>query len=210
MKLLLIADQAEPTLWGHLDRRKLEGVDLVLSCGDLPPEYLEFLTCFTPAPILSVHGNHDTKYEHRPPEGCVCIDGKLYVHEGLRILGLGGSMRYKPGPNQYTEEQMRRRVWKLAPRLLAYHGFDILLAHAPARHMGDFDSLSHRGFECFVRLIDRYQPKYFVHGHIHMNYGVNIPQRSARGDTTVINAYEYCLFDYEQSPQSADASAQNA
>ena len=44
MKILLLADQAEPSLWEHLDRRKLEGVELVLSCGDLPAEYLSFLT----------------------------------------------------------------------------------------------------------------------------------------------------------------------
>ena len=40
MKILLLADQAEPTLWEHLDRRKLEGVELVLACGDLPASYL--------------------------------------------------------------------------------------------------------------------------------------------------------------------------
>ena len=44
MKILLLADQAEPTLWEHLDKRKLEGVELVLSCGDLPASYLSFLT----------------------------------------------------------------------------------------------------------------------------------------------------------------------
>ena len=52
MKILFLADQAVPTLWEHLDRRKLEGIDLILSCGDLPAEYLSFLTCFTHAPIL--------------------------------------------------------------------------------------------------------------------------------------------------------------
>ena len=59
MKILLLADQAEPTLWEHLDKRKLEGVELVLSCGDLPASYLSFLTCFTSAPILYIRGNHD-------------------------------------------------------------------------------------------------------------------------------------------------------
>ena len=34
MKILLLADQAEPTLWEHLDKRKLEGVELVLSTPD--------------------------------------------------------------------------------------------------------------------------------------------------------------------------------
>ena len=110
MKILLIADQADPLLWEHLDRRKLEGVELVLSCGDLPAAYLSFLTCFTPAPILYVHGNHDGVYLQSPPEGCICIEDTIYVHNGIRILGLGGCMRYNQGAHQYTEWQMRWRT----------------------------------------------------------------------------------------------------
>ena len=117
MKLLLLADEPNPRLWDHLDRRLLEGVNLVLSCGDLPASYLSFLTCFTDAPILYVHGNHDTRYDLYPPEGCICIEDQVYVHEGLRILGLGGSMRYKPGAHQYTEKEMARRMNRLSFRL---------------------------------------------------------------------------------------------
>ena len=97
MKILLLADQAEPTLWEHLDRRKLEGVELVLACGDLPASYLSFLTCFTTAPILYIHGNHDDRYAQNPPEGCICIEDQVVTVGGLRILGLGGSMRYNRG-----------------------------------------------------------------------------------------------------------------
>ena len=182
-------------LWGHLDRRKLEGVDLVLSCGDLPREYLEFLTCFTAAPILYVPGNHDTDYDEHPPEGCVCIDGQLYVHEGLRILGLGGSMRYKPGANQYTEAQMRRRVWRLAPKLLVHRGFDILLAHAPALGIGDDTDRAHRGFQVFVDLIDRAQPTAFVHGHVHQSYRFDFKRTRQRGNTQIINACGHCYLE---------------
>ena len=102
MRIMILADQAEPTLWESLDKRKLEGVDLILSCGDLPANYLSFLTCFTYAPILYVHGNHDARYERTPPEGCICIEDSIYVHEGIRILGLGGSMRYRKGPHMYS------------------------------------------------------------------------------------------------------------
>ena len=117
MKILLIADKAEPTLWEHLDKRKLEGVELVLSCGDLPASYLSFLTCFTPAPILYIHGNHDDRYASAPPEGCICIEDTIYTYKGIRILGLGGSMRYNNGINQYTEKQMRARVGRLRFKL---------------------------------------------------------------------------------------------
>ena len=137
MKILLIADQAEPTLWEHLDRRRLEGVELILSCGDLPADYLSFLTCFTDAPILYVHGNHDDRYAQHPPEGCICIEDTIYTFNGLRILGLGGSMRYNNGVNQYTEREMLKRVRKLRFKLWRSRGIDILLTHAPAFDLGD-------------------------------------------------------------------------
>ena len=103
MRILLLADKPERRLWDELDRRKLEGVDLILSCGDLPASYLSFLTCFTQAPILYVHGNHDVRYEKDPPEGCICIEDTIYVHEGVRILGLGGCMIGNVNPEKVRE-----------------------------------------------------------------------------------------------------------
>ncbi len=188
MKILLIADQADPLLWEHLDRRKLEGVELVLSCGDLPAAYLSFLTCFTPAPILYVHGNHDGIYRQSPPEGCICIEDTIYVHNGIRILGLGGCMRYNQGAHQYTEWQMRWRVLRLWFPLLRHGGFDILLTHAPALDLGDDKDRAHRGFSTFLRLIDKYHPRLFVHGHVHQSYRYDFKRVRQRGDTQVINA----------------------
>ena len=188
MKILLIADQAEPTLWENLDRRKLEGVELVLSCGDLPPEYLSFLTCFTPAPILYIHGNHDGKYHSRPPEGCVCIEDTIYNFRGLRIMGLGGSMMYSGGPHQYTEQQMERRIRRMRLKLMRTGGVDIILTHAPARGYGDQEDPAHRGFEAFLPLLDKYRPQYLIHGHVHKRYSSKMERVLHYGDTTIINA----------------------
>ncbi|MGN0995582.1 MAG: metallophosphoesterase [Candidatus Ventricola sp.] len=197
MRILLIADQAEPTLWENLNRKKLEGVELVLSCGDLPPEYLSFLTCFTPAPILYIHGNHDGKYLSRPPEGCVCIEDTIYEYKGLRILGLGGSMRYGPGPHQYTEREMLRRVRRLRFKLWRSKGIDILLTHAPAYQLGDDTDLAHTGFETFLQLIDRYHPRLLVHGHVHQSYRHDFRRVRQRGDTQIINACGYYIVELE-------------
>ena len=78
MKILAIGDVESKYLWDYFERSKLEGIDLIISCGDLAPEYLSFLATFTSAPVLYVHGNHDDKYEKRPPEGCICIEDNIY------------------------------------------------------------------------------------------------------------------------------------
>lgn len=197
MKILAVSDVVSKYYYDYYTPGKLDGIDLILSCGDLNANYLEFLSTLAHCPVLYVHGNHDGAYDREPPGGCICVEDQIYVYQGIRILGLGGSYRYRDGAHMFTEEQMRRRIRRLWFQLRKYGGFDILLTHAPARHINDFDSLSHRGFDCFVGLLDQYQPRYFVHGHIHKNYGIRIPQRTEHNGTTIINAYDYCGFEYE-------------
>ena len=197
MRLLLLADEADRYLWDHYRPGCLEGTDLILAAGDLPPEYLSFLVTMANCPLLYVHGNHDGIYEERPPEGCECIDGRLVRVNGLRILGLGGSPRYSGGPHQYTERQMRRRVRRLWLPLLHAGGADIILTHTPPRGLGDQDNRTHRGFEVFRRLIDRYRPRYFIHGHIHIRYVPGKPRFLHCGETTVVNACGKVWLDIE-------------
>lgn len=197
MKILALSDLESPLLWDHFDRSRLDGVELILSCGDLDPRYLSFIATFAHAPVLYVHGNHDDRYASVPPEGCVCVEDQIYTYKGVRILGLGGSMRYKQrGVHQYTQRQMDRRVLRRKLELLRRGGFDILLTHAPAMDLNDGDDLAHMGFDAFNVLMDRYRPKYFIHGHVHMNYGQEYPRLSSYGETKVINAYECYTFEY--------------
>lgn len=195
MRILALSDHESPYLWDYFTRDKLDGIDLILSCGDLKPEYLSFIATFAHCPVLYVHGNHDDRYEKNPPLGCICIDGDLYEYEGLRILGLGGSMRYKDGPHQYTDRQMAWRALKLRPRLFRKKGFDILLTHAPGQDMVECRDLAHMGFATFNRLLDKYQPALFLHGHTHLNYGWDIQRESRYGATRVVNAYERYIID---------------
>lgn len=197
MRILAIGDEESSYLWDHFEKSKLEDVDLIISCGDLNPSYLSFLVTLYSIPVLYVHGNHDGKYQNMPPEGCTCIEDEIFVYEGVRILGLGGSVRYTGGPHQYTERDMRKRVRKLWFQLWRRKGFDILVTHAPAYQLNDGRDLPHQGFQVFLKLIEKYHPRFFLHGHVHMSYGRNHKRYDRYQDTHVINAYERCIFDYE-------------
>ncbi len=197
MKILVIGDEESKYLWDYFEKWKLEGIDLILSSGDLNPNYLSFLATFTNAPVLYIHGNHDDKYRDTPPDGCICIEDDIYVHNGVRILGLGGSMRYNTGINQYTERQMKWRVQKLKLKLLRRKGFDILLTHSPAYQLNDGEDLPHQGFQIFHDLLEKYKPRFFIHGHVHMTYGMQYKRYHKHGDTHIINSYERCVFDYD-------------
>ena len=91
---------------------------------------------------------------------------------------------------------LKMRIHKVSLQLWKKKGFDILLTHAPAYGLNDMDTLSHRGFECFLYLLEKFKPKYFVHGHVHMSYDHKVPRVQQYGDTTIINAYEYYKFDF--------------
>ena len=190
MKLLLLGDCESPYLWDYYRPGMLSEYDLILSAGDLDAEYLSFIVTMARAPLLYVHGNHDGSYEKCPPEGCDCIEDQLFVYKGLRILGLGGSIAYNRGPHQYSERQMSCRIKMLNRKIRKAGGVDIILTHAPPAGYGDGDDYAHRGFECFLELIDRYQPKSLIHGHVHMNYGTDIARELECHGTKIINAYE--------------------
>lgn len=197
MKIMVISDEPCQALWESADpQARLQGIDLILSCGDLPRAYLEYLATFTTVPILYVHGNHDGRYGHDGPGGCVSVEDTVYNFKGLRIVGLGGSIRYTPRhPYQFTEKQMSARIRKLRFRLWRSKGCDILLAHSPALNLNDGKDPPHRGFDCFHGFLGKYKPKYFIHGHNHMRYDANLPRTCMYGETTVINASERYIFE---------------
>ena len=107
-------------------------------------------------------------------------------------------MKYKEGEHQYTEWDMKMRIFRMFPKILKKGGFDILVTHAPAFEINDGNDLPHRGFKVFKRLMEKYRPKYFLHGHVHMNYGRQHIRCDQYLDTKIINAYERYVFEYEE------------
>ncbi len=205
MRILTVSDEECPALYDHYRPGRLDGFDLILSAGDLKADYLSFLVTVAHAPLLYVHGNHDEGYLRRPPEGCDCIDDALVVYRGLRILGLGGCRQYRPdAPLQFTEGQMARRIARLRLALWRAGGVDVVVTHAPPLGLGDGDDPAHRGFACFLKLLDWYRPQYLVHGHVHMR-GWPLPQRELTyGSTRVINASERYELDLPDRPHASE------
>ena len=207
MRILALADEPSDRLWSDRCRDALSGIDLILSAGDLPSSYLSFITCFTNAPVIYVHGNHDDKYAQKPPEGCLCADGKIVQLKGVRILGLGGSLRYRPDAvNMYSEQEMEDRIRSLRWNLRSTGGFDILLTHSPIRGVGDQEHISHRGFECFGPLLDKYRPAVMIHGHVHQAYSAFFQRQREYHGIPVINASTSFVFDLPDTPDRKEPS----
>lgn len=195
MRILALADEELALFWDSYVPGRLREYDLILSAGDLKAAYLSFVVTMARAPVLYVHGNHDTGYAVTEPEGCDCIDGKIVEYRGLRVLGLGGCVWYRPGDHQYTQKQMAKRIRKLRWDIAKYGGVDIVVTHAPPAGVGDSDDRAHQGFESFLELIDRYHPRYLLHGHVHKSYSMDFLREREYHGTQVINVCEKYVLD---------------
>lgn len=200
MKILTVSDETCGALYDYYVPGRLAEYDLIISCGDLNPKYLSFLVTMARCPLVYVHGNHDGRYQQSPPEGCDCIDDCIVTYNGIRILGLGGSKKYRPGPHQYTEAQMERRIRRLRWKLWRMGGVDIVVSHAAPAGLGDAEDPAHWGFETLRDLLDKYTPAYLVHGHVHMSYGHDIPRELPYNDTRIINACERYTIEIDEKP----------
>lgn len=206
MQVLTISDEITRELYSPTARVRFRDVRLVLSCGDLPPSYLEYIVSTLNVPLLYVHGNHDSRPEFTAsgdtlyePAGCIDVHGRLLYAAGLWVFGFAGSQWYNGERYQYTELEMNIRVMLLLPRLLLRQRqirrrLDIMIAHAPAQGILDGPG-AHRGFKSFRWLIERVQPRYFIHGHVHPRYGYNRQTETLLGDTRIINTVGYRLLD---------------
>jgi uncharacterized protein len=214
VRVLAVADEVSEALW----RPQVAALapDLVLSAGDLPWDYLEFLASTLDRPVVFVPGNHDPAVSaarlHRSgqflhagmpcepprPAGCLNADGTVLDVGGLRIAGLGGCVRYRPGPNQYTQHEYRRRAGRLLRRVRrlqrrAPATVDVLLTHAPPRGLGDGSDRPHVGIDALHPVLARLHPSWHLHGHIHP-YGHPRPDRVV-GGTTLRNVIPYRMIE---------------
>jgi Icc-related predicted phosphoesterase len=194
MRILAVADVQHKALYDHFDPGRWRSVDLVISCGDLKPEYLSFLVTMINKQLLYVPGNHDESYEKAPPEGCDSVDGRVISVKGIKVGGLGGSIWYNGKDLQYTEKQMARRVGRLIRLARRAGGIDVFVSHAPPKGIHDLLDKCHTGFDSFRTLMKELRPKVVLHGHNHEVYGGKERETVVDG-IRVINACGY--YDVE-------------
>jgi Icc-related predicted phosphoesterase len=200
LKILAVCDEVDSRLYGSSALRYRATPDLILSCGDLPSYYLDYLVSKLDVPLYAVHGNHDTP----PPlegsagfDGCGAswIGGRGVRVGGLLLAGFDGSLRYNDGAYQSSQAEMHAAVRSLVPWLLMNklrfgRFLDILITHAPPFGIHDESDRCHTGFDAFKWLIRRFQPRYHLHGHIHL-YDRRTPTITRIGATEIINVYPF-------------------
>lgn len=201
MKILCVSDMVPPQMESAANlRRRYNDIELIISCGDLPSAYLEFLTSVLPAPMMYVRGNHDEHYTEKPPGGDD-LHKRVVTYNGLTIAGLEGSMRYNRGNIQYTDAEMMMMVLQMGPQLRLRrmkHGYgaDIFVAHSPAKGIHDAPDLPHNGFTSFLRFMDWYRPRYMLHGHVH-TYDRRNTTRTQYNETCIMNINPVTVLEIE-------------
>ena len=208
MKILAVTDETVERLYTLATNGHFADVELILSCGDLPYPYLEYLVTMLNVPLCYVPGNHDPVYNPRNEasraEGCINVDGRIVRVRGLTIAGLGGSPRYHPnGVNQYSQSEMMIRAWRLAASLLWNHlrhrrELDILITHSPPFGIHDEDTQAHRGLRAINWLIGWAKPRYHLHGHVHFHRHNLTPSITNSGVTQILNVYPYKVIEIQK------------
>ncbi len=209
--ILAVTDEVDPRIHSETVRERLGHVAFVVSCGDLPASYLEFLADALNRPVYYVLGNHAEELSHRcngdvkcTPTGAVNIGGKVVRDpgSGLILAGFPGCTPYgENDPAQYSEREISLMALKMAPRLhlnrLRYgRALDLLVTHAPPRDINDREDPAHRGYETLRGFLERWRPPYHLHGHIHL-YDRSAPYRQQFAGTEVINVFPYRELEIE-------------
>jgi calcineurin-like phosphoesterase family protein len=191
LKILCIADEVDLLVYSPSIKERFRDTDLILSAGDLPDEYLEYIVSMLNKPMISVAGNHDSTDNATPGLGRLSF--AIRKEAGIRVLGIPGCMLYSRGSHQYSNASMTFKILLLLPilivsRMLKGRGADVILAHSPPKGIGDGEDLPHRGFSIFPWLIRFAKPLYFIHGHVHIYDSVS-PRELNAGSTKILNVY---------------------
>lgn len=215
MKILSISDTVIPSIYSNHICEKFADIDVVLSCGDLPYYYQEYIISILNVPLYFVHGNHDSNVEYSDHGECTFPHGGTDLHrqainqDNLLLAGVQGSIRYSNSSKfQYTQLQMWLHITRLVPGLLWNRVFfgrflDVFVTHAPPWGIHDGPDFPHIGIKAFRWLVQRFRPKYHFHGHIHV-YKPNMITETLFGESMVVNTYGYKVTEIETGKRKKD------
>lgn len=198
MKILALSDEVVPFIYSGTVRQRFGDVRLIVGCGDLPSDYLEYVVTQLNVPLAYVPGNHDV--DGYRIEGGESVDGRRVRLGGVSVAGLGGSQRYKPqGRNQYTETEMFYRVARLLLTVrMGGRGMDLLVTHAPPEGVHDGPDLVHKGFACYHTLLKIGRPALMLHGHTHVLQNLQ-PMESSLYGVRIVNVYPYRVLELPEA-----------
>jgi len=93
-KTLVISDMVVDHLYSTQSAEYYHNIEMILVCGDMPYENLEFLVISMNIPLLYMPGNHDPVYDQKKDaahaEGCDYLDREISTVKGLYIAGVCG------------------------------------------------------------------------------------------------------------------------
>jgi len=214
---LCLSDVEVPAVYSPHIRDRFPGLDAVISCGDLPWHYLEFVVSMLDLPLYYVQGNHvfdieDGEGEVRHhPQGAINLHHQVIYDPELDLIlaGIEGSLRYNRRGYQYTQLQMWQMVFGLVPRLMfnkVRYGryLDVFVTHAAPTGVHDEDDQAHRGVDAFRWLIKLFKPSLHLHGHVHL-YNPLKARETMLGETRVINCYGHREVSLDLSQSSGRA-----
>src|SRR4051794_30429401 len=124
--ILAVTDEEDPRIHSETLRERVGHVAFVVSCGDLPASYLEFIADALNRPVYYVLGNHAEELTRRcerevcHPAGAIDIGGRVVQDPGTGIIlaGFPGCPRYgENDPAQFSEWEIGLMATKMAPRL---------------------------------------------------------------------------------------------
>jgi uncharacterized protein len=201
VKILALSDVELPQIYSPQIKNRFKDVDLIISCGDLPPYYLEYVVSNLDKPLYFVFGNHASREESSssdrigPWVGSDIHRRIIKTESGLWLAGIEGSIRYNYGEHQYSQSDMWLNVFDLVPRLLfnrALHGryLDVFVTHSPPWKIHDKEDLPHHGIKAFRWFNRVFKPLYHLHGHVHI-YRQDEVCETIFYQTQVVNTYGY-------------------
>lgn len=218
IKILAVSDEVDSLVYSPAIQERYGDIDLVISCGDLPYPYLDYIISSLNCPLYYVHGNHDLSRKTSSiepdtyPLGGENLHRQISREKDLILAGVEGSILYnRKSPYQYPQYKFWDFVLALVPGLLLnklkYGRFlDIFITHAPPAGIHDRSDWAHRGVKAFRWMIKVFQPAYHFHGHIHL-YRPGEVRESTFGKTRVVNTFRSRVLEIPD-PGTNDKSEQ--